>query len=175
MLGVLLRIDEFEGEISMSVRRVLGRIGVPVMAFVVAIGMFFGAAGQAVAAPQPVVQSPEQAKVAELQAEYKAEASAEDYRKAVETYDRLVAGKPDPVEVPASMCVTIPKWAVVAYAWYAIVSGGATAAVGAFLDGTIVGLPAGAVLNAIGIGVGVTGSGLLYWTDHTSWPKRVCV
>ena len=129
----------------MSVTRVLGRIGVPVMAFVVAIGMLFGSAGQAVAAPQPVAQSPEQAKVAELQAEYKAEASPEDYRKAVETYDRLVAGKPDPVEVPASMCVTIPKWAVVAYAWYAIVSGGATAAVGAFLDGTIVGLPAGAV------------------------------
>ena len=153
----------------------LGRIGVPVMAFVVAIGMLLGSAGQAVAAPQPVAQSPEQAKVAELQAEYKAEASAEDYRKAVETYEKLVAGEPDPVEVPASMCVTIPKWAVVAYAWYAIVSGGATAAVGAFLDGTIVGLPAGAVLNAIGIGVGVTGSGLLYWTDHTSWPKRVCV
>lgn len=159
----------------MSMGRVLGRIGAPVMAFVVAIGMFFGAAGQAVAAPQPVVQSPEQAKVAELQAEYKAEASAEDYRKAVETYEKLVAGEPDPVEQPASMCVTIPKWVVVGYAWYVIVAGGATAAVGAFLDGTIVGLPAGAVLNAIGIGVGVTGSGLLYWTDHTSWPKRVCV
>lgn len=159
----------------MSATRVLGRIGVPVMAFVVAIGMLFGSAGQAVAAPQPVAQSPEQAKVAELQAEYKAEASPEDYRKAVETYDRLVAGKPDPVEQPASMCVTIPKWAVVAYAWYAIAAGGTTAAVGAFLDGTIVGLPAGAVLNALGIGVGITGSGLLYWTDHTSWPKRVCV
>lgn len=91
MLGVLLRIDEFEGEISMSVRRVLGRIGVPVMAFVVAIGMLLGSAGRAVAAPQSVVQSPEQAKVAELQAEYKAEASAEDHRKAVETYERLVA------------------------------------------------------------------------------------
>ena len=82
----------------MSATRVLGRIGVPVMAFVMAIGMFFGAAGQAVAAPQPVAQNPEQAKVAELQAEYKAKASPEDYRKAVETYDRLVAGKPDPVE-----------------------------------------------------------------------------
>jgi len=154
---------------------VLGRIGVPVMAFVVAIGMLLGSAGQAVAAPQPVAQSPEQAKVAELQAEYKAEASAEDYRKAVETYEKLVAGEPDPVEQPASMCVTIPKWVVVGYAWYVIVAGGASAAVGGGLDGAIVGLPVGAVLNAIGIGVGVTGSGLLYWTDHTSWPKRVCV
>lgn len=108
----------------------LGRIGVPVMAFVVAIGVLLGSAGQAVAAPQPVAQSPEQAKVAELQAEYKAEASAEDYRKAVETYEKLVAGEPDPVEQPASMCVTIPKWVVVGYAWYVIVAGGASAAVG---------------------------------------------
>lgn len=175
VFAILPGFDDFEGEISMSVGRVLGRIGAPVVAFVVAIGMFFGAAGQAVAAPHPVAQSSEQAKVAELQAEYKAEASAEDYQKAVQTYDRLVAGKPDPTEVPASMCVSIPKWAVVAYAWYVIVSGGATAAAGAFLDATIFGLPAGAVLNAIGIGVGITGSGLLYWTDHTSWPKRVCV
>ncbi|TFH52657.1 hypothetical protein E4J66_06905 [Actinomyces viscosus] len=159
----------------MSATRVLGRVSVPVMAFVVAIGMLFGSAGQAVAAPQPVAQSPEQAKVVELQAEYKAKASPEDYRKAVETYDRLVAGKPDPVEQPASVCVSIPKWAIVGYAWYVIVAGGATAAVGGFLDGTIVGLPAGAVLNAVGIGATVTGSGLLYWTDHTSWPKRVCV
>ena len=159
----------------MSVARVLGRIGVPVMAFVMAIGMLFGSAGQAVAAPQPVAQSPEQAKVAELQTEYKAKASPEDYRKAVETYDRLVAGKPDPVEQPASACVSITKWAVVAYGWYVVVAGGATPAVGGFLDGTIVGLPAGAVMNALGIAETTTGGALVYWTDHTSWPKRICV
>lgn len=159
----------------MSATRVLGRIGAPVMAFVVAIGMFFGAAGQAVAAPHPVAQSPEQAKVAELQAEYKAEASAEDYQKAVETYDRLVAGQSDPVEAPASTCVTIPKWAVVAYGWYVVAAGGTTAAVGGFLDGTIVGLPVGAVMNALGIAATTTGGALVYWADHTSWPKRICV
>ena len=82
------------------------------LAFVMVVGMLFGSAGQAVAAPQPVVQSPEQAKVAELQVEDKAKASPEDYRKSVEAYDRLVAGKPDPVEQPASTCVTIPKWAL---------------------------------------------------------------
>ena len=135
----------------MSVARVLGGIGIPVMAFVMAIGMLFGSAGQAVAAPQPVAQSPEQAKVAELQAEYKAEASPEDYQKAVETYDRLVAGKPDPVEQPASTCVTIPKWAVVAYGWYLQAVGGVTAVAGGAADGTIVGLPAGVVLGAIGV------------------------
>ena len=80
VFAILPGFDDFEGEISMSVGRVLGRIGAPVMAFVVAIGMFFGAAGQAVAAPHPVAQSSEQAKVAELQAEYKAEASAVDYQ-----------------------------------------------------------------------------------------------
>ena len=159
----------------MSVTRVLGRIGVPVMAFVVAIGMLFGSAGQAVAAPQPVAQSPEQAKVAELQAEYKAEASPEDYQKAVETYDRLVAGKPDPVEQPASTCVTIPKWAVVAYGWYLQAVGGVTAVAGGAAGGTIVGLPAGVVLGAIGVAYGIGGNALVYWTDHTSWPKRICV
>ena len=159
----------------MSVTRVLGRIGVPVMAFVVAIGMLVGSAGQAVAAPQPVAQSPEQAKVAELQAEYKAEASPEDYQKAVETYDRLVAGKPDPVEQPASTCVTIPKWAVVAYGWYLQAVGGVTAVAGGAADGTIVGLPAGVVLGAIGVAYGIGGNALVYWTDHTSWPKRICV
>ena len=159
----------------MSVTRVLGRIGVPVMAFVVAIGMLFGSAGQAVAAPQPVAQSPVQAKVAELQAEYKAEASPEDYQKAVETYDRLVAGKPDPVEQPASTCVTIPKWAVVAYGWYLQAVGGVTAVAGGAADGTIVGLPAGVVLGAIGVAYGIGGNALVYWTDHTSWPKRICV
>lgn len=159
----------------MSVARVLGRIGVPVMAFVMAIGMLFGSAGQAVAAPQPVAQSPEQAKVAELQAEYKAEASPEDYQKAVETYDRLVAGKPDPVEQPASTCVTIPKWAVVAYGWYLQAVGGVTAVAGGAADGTIVGLPAGVVLGAIGVAYGIGGNALVYWTDHTSWPKRICV
>jgi len=175
VFAILPGFDDFEGEISMSVGRVLGRIGAPVMAFVVAIGMFFGAAGQAVAAPHPVAQSSEQAKVAELQAEYKAEASAEDYQKAVQTYDRLVAGKPDPVEVPASTCVTIPKWAVVAYGWYVVVKGGVASAVGSFLDATIFGLPAGAVLNALGIANTTAGGALIYWTDHTSWPKRVCV
>lgn len=159
----------------MSATRVLGRIGVPVMAFVMVIGMLFGSAGQAVAAPQPVAQSPEQAKVAELQAEYKAEASPEDFQKAVEAYERLVAGKPDPVEQPASTCVSVPKWAVVAYGWYVVVSGGVTAAVGGFLDGTIVGLPAGAVMNALGIAATTTGGALVYWADHTSWPKRICV
>ena len=68
------------------------------LAFVMLIGMLFGSAGQAVAAPQSVAQSPEQAKVADFQTEYKEKASPEEYRKAVEAYDRLVAGKPDPVE-----------------------------------------------------------------------------
>lgn len=96
--SILLGFDDFEGEISIGVTRALRRIGSPMLAFVMVIGMLFGSVGQAVVAPQPVVQSPERAKVAELQAEYKVKASPEDYRKAVEAYDRLVAGKPDPVE-----------------------------------------------------------------------------
>ena len=173
--SILLGFDDFEGEISIGVTRALRRIGSPMLAFVMVIGMLFGSAGQAVAAPQPVAQSPEQAKVAELQAEYKVKASPEDYRKAVEAYDRLVAGKPDPVEQPALTCVTIPKWAVVAYGWYLQAVGGVTAVAGGAADGTIVGLPAGVVLGAIGVAYGIGGNALVYWTDHTSWPKRICV
>ncbi len=65
------------------------------------------------------------------------------------------------------MCVTLQQWMVVANARYGIVQGGAIAVVGGFLDATIAGLPAGAVLNAIGVSMGITGTAVV--TDHTSW------
>ena len=116
-----------------------------------------------------------------LETAYRAVASPNDYKLAVSAYNSLVSGtavsRPalasTSAHVDLKVCVSIPKWAVVAYAWYVIAAGGATAIVGGFLDVTILGLPAGAVLNAIGIGTGITGTALLYWTYHTSWPKRI--
>ena len=61
--------------------------------------------------------------------------------------------------------VTIYRWELEAVAWYYIVMGGTVAAVGAFVDFTGVGIPVGAVLNAIGIGTGVTGSFILWYAD----------
>ena len=130
--------------------------------------------------------------IVQLESAYRASASSQEFNLAVSAYNSLVQGQSTSHGLLASsgvqlreaklaqpawrVCVSIPKWAVVAYAWYVIVEGGATAAVGAFLDVTIFGLPAGAVLNAIGIGKTITGSALLYWTDHTGWPKQIaCV
>ncbi len=76
---------------------------------------------------------------------------------------------------PDSVCITIPRWALEAFAWYVIIVGGATAAVGGFVDATIFGLPAGAVLNALGIGESITGSALLWWTDTYYHPHPICI
>ena len=46
-------------------------------------------------------------------------------------------------------------------------AGGATAAVGAFQDRTLVSLPVGVVMSALGIAATTTGGALVY-SDHTS-------
>ena len=46
-------------------------------------------------------------------------------------------------------------------------AGGATAAVGAFQDRTLVSLPVGVVMSALGIAATTTGGALVYF-DHTS-------
>ena len=71
----------------------LGRVLASMVVLAVTIGISLGLAGQASAAPQSPAANPGQAKVAELQEQYKAEASPEDYQRAIDAYDRLVAGK----------------------------------------------------------------------------------
>ena len=77
----------------------------------------------------------------------------------------------------ASFCGYIPRWAFEAFAWYVIIVGGYFGVVGLFASATIFGLPAGAVLGAIGIGLTVTGSFLLWYVDTymPSWGWYVCV
>src|SRR4051812_41959710 len=65
----------------------------------------------------------------------------------------------------ASWCGYIPRWAFEAFAWYVIIVGGVFATVGAFASGTIIGLPAGAVLASAGIWIGMTGSAMLWYVD----------
>ena len=182
-----LGVSKPEGGLSLNRTSTLGRVLASMVALAVTSGISLGLSGQASAAPQSPAANPDQAKVAELQEQYKAEASPEDYQRAVDAYDQLVAGKATDVaaaEQPQgaaasgeeyAMCVSIPKWAVVAVAWYAMVGGGATAVVGTVADATIVGLPAGTVLAAIGAGEGITVNALLYWSDHTDWPKDACI
>ena len=171
------------------------RIRGMLVAAVVAVVMGVAGAGSAAAAPAAApVHSVSAPSIQALESAYRASASPQDFALAVSSYGSLVKGAQvgplvlahravagasmagiSSADAALRVCVSIPKWAVVAYAWYVIVAGGATAIVGGFVDATIVGIPAGAVLNAIGIGVGISGTALLYWTDHTGWPKRICV
>ena len=77
---------------------------------------------------------------------------------------RLIPGRAVPA-LRASGCVYIPNWALEDYAWFVIIVGGVTATVGLFADATIIGLPAGAVLGALGIWTGVTGTWFLWYVD----------
>ena len=132
-----LGVSKPEGGLSLNRTSTLGRVLASMVALAVTSGISLGLSGQASAAPQSPAANPDQAKVAELQEQYKAEASPEDYQRAVDAYDQLVAGKATDVaaaEQPQgaaasgeeyAMCVSIPKWAVVAVAWYAMVGGGA--------------------------------------------------
>jgi hypothetical protein len=58
-----------------------------------------------------------------------------------------------------------------------IIAGGVTATLAVFASGTIFGLPAGAVLGAAGIWLGLDGSGMLWFVDTYMpvWGVYVCV
>ena len=77
----------------------------------------------------------------------------------------------------ASWCGYIPRWAFEAYAWGVIIAGGVTATLALFASGTIFGLPAGAVLGAAGIWIGMDGSAMLWFVDTymPPWGVYVCV
>jgi hypothetical protein len=65
----------------------------------------------------------------------------------------------------ASFCGYIPRWAFEAFAWYVTIVGGVFATVSLFVDATIFGLPAGAVLGAAGMWIGMTGQAMLWYVD----------
>lgn len=71
--------------------------------------------------------------------------------------------------------VWVPKWALQAFAWFVIIAGGVSATLSLFASGTIVGLPAGAVLGALGIWLGLTGSALLWYADNFYTDRYVFV
>ena len=73
----------------------------------------------------------------------------------------------------ASFCGWIPRWAFEAFAWTVIIVGGVFSTVGLFVSGTILGLPAGAVLAAAGIWTGMTGGMMLWYVDTYMDPRGV--
>lgn len=132
----------------------------------------------------PAVSSDQLEAVEKLQEEYRQAVTAQEYELAMRAYRSMNENGPSiswlspsssDARHKARACISIPRWAVVAYGWYLIAHGALVAGAGGFVDATIVGIPAGAVMNALGIGEGTSGYALLYWADHTSWPKRVCL
>jgi hypothetical protein len=98
------------------------------------------------------------------------------YQQTVRALQADTASTAAVVLAPKRACVTVTKSAVIAFAWVVIGYGSLLAAVGGFLDLTIVGLPAGAVLNAIGIGDVFVGTVLLDRANRIKWSsKRVCI
>lgn len=71
-------------------------------------------------------------------------------------------------------CYYIPNWALDAYAYLIIIEGGVEATAALFISGTIIGLPAGAVLGALGIWTGLTG-GFLLWYFDKYYPNGVWI
>jgi hypothetical protein len=141
------------------------------------------------AAPQDQPRSADVAAVAELQAEYKESASAQDYEIAMSVYEQLLRGEdatlpadvaPAQVETGTGpgvdrICVYVPKAALQAVAWIIIIRGGVTAIIGSFVDLTVVGIPLGAVLNALGVSAATTGSLFLWWVDNRYSSRTICV
>lgn len=122
--------------------------------------------------------------VREAQEQYRQTATPEDYAAAMRAYEELrttgaisettLNSGPNTATLRAA-CISIPKWAIVAYGWNLKAGGYVSAITATGVSGTIIGLPAAQVLIAIGA-IGVEGGqGLINWAESTTWPKQICI
>lgn len=179
----------------MHVKKTIGLVAAAAVALTTILGVAPASAeasapaGVAAVAPDvalpdgSVYKVPEAAK-REIAAQQTALATSDPatYQEAMAAYEQYTASLADGVELEAPAapgtraCVTVTKSALIAFAWVAIGYGSLLAAVGGFLDLTIVGLPAGAVLNAVGIGNIFSGTVLLDRANAVKWTsKRICI
>ena len=79
-------------------------------------------------------------------------------------------------DVPQTLlsCVFVPRWVLDTIAWTAIIYGAGLVTIGLFAEGTIIGVPIGAILQAIGLWDGVSGTFMLWWVD-TYYPNGINV
>ena len=135
----------------------------------------------------PGVTASNIAKVAALQSKYAKTATPTEYSKATALYNQLLSSKPvakqaaavgtESLMGPAAYaCVTIYRWQIEAIGWVMVAQGVVVGALGGFIDLTIIGIPVGAVLNALGLGQGASGAFVIWWAD-TQFPdhRRVCI
>lgn len=71
-------------------------------------------------------------------------------------------------------CVFVARWILDTIAWTAIVTGAGYVTLGLFAAGSIAGIPIGAILQAEGLWIGVSGTYMLWYTD-TYYPNGVTV
>jgi hypothetical protein len=71
-------------------------------------------------------------------------------------------------------CVFVDRWILDTIAWTAIVVGTGYVTLGLFAGGTIYGIPIGAILQAEGLWIGVSGTYMLWYTA-TYYPNGVTV
>jgi len=71
-------------------------------------------------------------------------------------------------------CVHVPRWVLDVVGWTAIVYGAGLVTVGLFAQGTIVGIPVGALLQAVGLWDGVAGTFFL-WVVSEFYPDGIWV
>lgn len=71
-------------------------------------------------------------------------------------------------------CVFVDRWILDTIAWTAIVVGTGYVTLGLFAGGTIYGIPIGAILQAEGLWIGVSGTYMLWYTS-TYYPNGVNV
>ena len=77
-------------------------------------------------------------------------------------------------EATASGCVHVAHWILDVVAWTAILYGAGLVTIGLFAEGTIYGIPVGALLQAIGLWDGVSGY-FFMWIADTYYPNGVDV
>ncbi|BEP15430.1 hypothetical protein acdb102_37410 [Acidothermaceae bacterium B102] len=73
-------------------------------------------------------------------------------------------------------CVRIYRWQIEALGWLLVVDGVVVGAVGGFIDASVIGIPVGAVLNAVGLGYGASGAFVIWWADtHFPTSRVYCI
>lgn len=71
-------------------------------------------------------------------------------------------------------CTHVPRWVLDTIGWTGIIYGAGVVTVGLFISGTIVGIPVGAIFQALGLWNGVAGTFLL-WIVAEYYPNGVWV
>lgn len=69
-------------------------------------------------------------------------------------------------ELTTLSCIHVERWVLDTIGWTAIIYGSGAVTIGLFVAGTIVGIPVGAILQALGLWEGVLGTYFLWYVDQ---------